>query len=57
MNQASRLCGEASAEEILITQRVASVCDGLLESESIGTINLKGFRQAINCHRLLNVKA
>jgi DNA-binding response OmpR family regulator len=55
VNQASRLCGEAGAEEILITQRVASVCDGLLESESIGTINLKGFRQAINCHRLLNV--
>lgn len=57
VNQASRLCDEAAHEEILVTQRVASACDGLLELASIGAISLKGFRQPTQCHRLLSVKS
>ncbi len=56
VNQASRLCDEATTGQILISQRVASACAGSLELEPIGAINLKGFRQAIDCHRLLGVK-
>lgn len=57
VNQASRVCDEAGAEEILLTQRVASACDGLLELEPIGAIGLKGFRQATHCHRLLGMRS
>ncbi len=57
VNQASRLCDEARAEQVLVTQRVAIACDGLLELESIGAIHLKGFRQAIDCHRLVSVRS
>lgn len=57
VNQASRLCDEAGAEETLITQRVANACADILETEPVGALSLRGFRQAINCHRLLSVKS
>jgi class 3 adenylate cyclase len=55
VNQAARLCDTAGPEEILVTQRVASACEGLIETELLGPLSLKGFRQAVPCHRLLSV--
>jgi len=56
VNQAARLCDEAKTGEILITQRVAGMADGLIEGEPMGELTLKGLRQAIVCWRLNGVK-
>jgi class 3 adenylate cyclase/CheY-like chemotaxis protein len=57
VNQAARLCGEAKAGEILITQRVANVAGSMIETEPLGELSLKGLRQSVTCHRLLRVHA
>jgi adenylate cyclase len=56
VNQAARLCGEAKAGEILITQRVASALDGLIEAEPLGELSLKGLRQPVTTFRLLRMR-
>jgi adenylate cyclase len=56
VNQASRLCGEAKAGEILITQRIASAVDRLIEVEPLGELSLKGLRQTVTSFRLLRIK-
>jgi len=53
VNQAARLCGEAKAGEILITQRVANLAGSAIETEPLGELPLKGLRQPVVCHRLL----
>ena len=57
VNQAARLCGEAKAGEILITQRIANVAGSMIETESLGALSLKGLRQPVACYRLLSVRA
>lgn len=56
VNQAARLCGEAQAGEILITQRVANITKDLIQVEPIGELSLKGFRQPVSGFRLLDAK-
>jgi class 3 adenylate cyclase len=57
VNQAARLCGEAKAGQILITQRVANIAGSMIETESLGELSLKGLRQPVVCCRLLRVRA
>jgi adenylate cyclase len=53
VNQAARLCGEAKAGEILITQRVATEVEGAIDVEHLGELSLKGLRQPVTIFRLL----
>ncbi len=42
-NLAARLCDAAAADQILINQRLYGIVEELVEVESIGTLDLKGF--------------
>ncbi len=55
-NLASRLCDEARSEQILISQRVYSVVEELVEVEPLGELNLKGFRRPIAAYQVLGLK-
>jgi len=55
-NLASRLCGEARAGQILIARPLLAILDGLVESEPLGELHLKGFQEPVagfNVLRLL----
>jgi class 3 adenylate cyclase len=42
-NLAARLCGEARAGQILVSARVLSALDELVDAEPLGDVTLKGF--------------
>jgi adenylate cyclase len=46
-NLAARLCGEADAGQVLVSQRVFSAVEDLATGESVGALELKGFRRPI----------
>lgn len=46
-NLAARLCGEARPGQILISQRIMSRNEGLIEVESLGEIPLKGLHRPV----------
>ena len=52
VNQASRLCDEAGAGEIIITQRIANIAKETVKTEPLGDLNLKGLRQPVRAFRL-----
>lgn len=59
-NLASRLCDEARAGQILISQPVHAAVEDLLEAEPIGELDLKGLHRpviAYNVLRLNNLNA
>jgi adenylate cyclase len=46
-NLAARLCGEAGAGQVLVSQRVFSAVDDVAVGESVGALQLKGFSRPI----------
>lgn len=56
VNQAARLCDEAKAGEIIITQRVANAAGELIDAELLGEMAFKGLRQPVVCSRLDGLK-
>jgi class 3 adenylate cyclase len=46
-NLATRLCGEANAGQVLVSQRVFSAVDDVAVGESVGALQLKGFSRPI----------
>jgi adenylate cyclase len=46
-NLAARLCGEADAGQVLVSQRVFSAVEELAVGESVGALELKGFSRPI----------
>ena len=46
-NLAARLCGEAKGEQILISARVASAVEGMIEAEELGPLALKGVARPV----------
>ena len=52
-NLAARLCGEASATEILVSQRVAGGVENLVSMETLGPLTLKGFARPVPAFRVL----
>ncbi len=52
-NLASRLCDEARPSQILIDQRVFNVIEETFDTKSIGTLNLKGFRRAVEAFEII----
>jgi adenylate cyclase len=55
-NLAARLCGEAKAGEILVTQRLLGAVDELVEAEPAGELTLKGFHRPVPAHRVVGLK-
>ena len=56
-NLASRLCDEAKAGQILVSQRVFSLVEPLVEMSHIGDLSLKGFHRSMPTYELLGLRA
>ena len=56
-NLASRLCGEAMAGQILVSPRVLAAVDGLVESELVGELALKGFSKPVRASNVVRLSA
>ena len=55
MNLASRLCSEAKGGQIVISERVYSEIEELLNAESVGELTLKGFMKPVAAYNVLGV--
>ena len=55
-NLAARLCAEAKAGEILISQRLLAGVEDLIDSEPVGELSLKGFHRPVAAFRVLGLK-
>jgi adenylate cyclase len=56
-NLASRLCDEAKPGQILVDQRVFNVIEETFDAKSIGTMNLKGFRRAVEAFEIIGARS
>jgi adenylate cyclase len=56
-NLAARLCGEAKHDQILISPRIFSKVEELIEAESVGELALKGFQRPVLAHNVLRMAA
>jgi class 3 adenylate cyclase len=56
-NLAARLCGEARPGQILVAQRLLATVDGLVETEPLGDLALKGFQRPVNAYNVLRLRA
>lgn len=56
-NMAARLCGEAAAGQILVTQRVLTGAGDVAVSRAIGLLALRGFSRAVETHEILGIDA
>ena len=52
-NLASRLCGEAAAGQILVSQKVINVILSLVESTAIGNLVLKGLHRPVAAYQVI----
>jgi class 3 adenylate cyclase len=55
-NVAARLCGEAQPGQILLSARVASEVEDVVETEEVGALALKGFARPVPAFSLLRLK-
>jgi adenylate cyclase len=55
-NQASRLCDEADGEQILVSPRVYSAVEVLVEAETVGELSLKGFSRPILVYNIIGLR-
>jgi adenylate cyclase len=55
-NLASRLCDEAQAGQILISQRICGVVEELVDVELVGELALKGLHRPVTAYNVLNLK-
>jgi len=55
-NLAARLCGEAQAGQILISERVHLMIEELLEAEPLGELTLKGFLRPVGAYNVLAIR-
>ena len=54
INLASRLCGEAKAGQIVISQRAFSAVEHSVGASHIGQLSLKGFNGSIDAYEVLS---
>jgi adenylate cyclase len=55
-NLAARLCDEADGEQILVSQRVYSAVEVLVEAETVGELSLKGFSRPIIVYNIIGLR-
>jgi class 3 adenylate cyclase/CheY-like chemotaxis protein len=56
-NLAARLCGEAKPGEILISRRLMSTVEDLVDAELVGELALKGFVKPVTAFNVTGLKA
>jgi adenylate cyclase len=56
-NLSARLCAEAKAEQILISQRVLSAIEDLVETEPCGELLLKGLARPVPAYNVRRLKS
>jgi adenylate cyclase len=57
INLSARLCAEAQAGQILITQRVASATEDDVETDAVGALSLRGFSRPIAVFDVTGLKS
>jgi adenylate cyclase len=57
MNLASRLCDEAGSGQILVSERVVSEVEELVDAEPAGQLTLKGFVKPVAAFRIVDAKS
>jgi len=55
-NLAARLCGEAKDGQVLVSSRLAAAIEGLIETDALGPLPLKGFSRPIPAFSVLRLK-
>lgn len=55
-NLSSRLCGEAKAGQILVSQRLLGTVEELIEVEPVGELVLKGLQRPVTGYNILRLK-
>jgi len=55
-NLASRLCGEAKAGQILVSQRLLGTVEELIEVEPVGELVLKGLQRPVTGYNIVRLK-
>ena len=55
-NQAARLCAVAADGQILVSDRLLTQVERIVEAEPMGELELKGFRRPVVTHNVLRVK-
>jgi adenylate cyclase len=56
-NLAARLCGVATAGQILVSRRLLGAVEGLAEAEPVGELPFKGFSKPVPTFNVLRLKA
>ena len=56
LNLASRLCDEALPGQIVVSERVLSEVEELVDVEPVGELTLKGFMKPVAAFNVLNVR-
>lgn len=56
MNQAARLCAAAEGGQILVSERLLSTVESIVESAPVGEIQLKGFRRPVMTYSVLGLR-
>jgi len=56
-NLAARLCGEAKPGQILISRRLMSTVEGLVDADPVGELALKGFVKPVTAFNVTGFKA
>jgi adenylate cyclase len=55
-NLSARLCGEASAGQVLISRRVFGKVEESIEAEHVGDLSLKGLSKPVPAYNVLNLR-
>jgi len=55
-NLAARLCGEAGDGQILISPRIYSKTELLIDAGSVGELALKGFQRPVHAHNVVGLR-
>ena len=55
-NLAARLCSEAQHGQILVPERFLEQTFNIVDSEPVGEMNLKGFRNTISLHKIVEIR-
>jgi DNA-binding response OmpR family regulator len=53
---ATRLCAEAGAGDVIVSQRVVAAVDDIVVTEPLGSLALKGFHRAVSAFRLVGLQ-
>ncbi|HTP61501.1 MAG TPA: PAS-domain containing protein [Burkholderiales bacterium] len=55
-NLAARLCGEAADGQILVSPKIFSKTEALVEAKEVGELTLKGFQRPVLAHNVVGVR-